>query len=292
MAEVEPITGRYIHLRIDNSDYRVYFEESGQGIPVICGHTAGSDSRQWRHVLCDEYLQKNFRLIAFDLPGHGKSFPKDGWWMEEYRLRRDFYVKVILALAKGLKLTRPVFMGCSMGGNICPHLAILYPGFFRALIAVEASDYSGQVEGAKKGEDYSYDWFYHPHVHGGDASATSIYSLMAPQSPEKFKRETWWCYSQSAPGIFRGDLLFWGEEHDVRESASSIDTAKTLFYVFNGEYDWSTPPEHGKRLASRIKGAKHIVMKNVGHFPMSENPEEFKKYLHPVMDEILAKSKQ
>ncbi|MEM3804181.1 MAG: hypothetical protein QXX17_07195, partial [Conexivisphaerales archaeon] len=76
MAEVEPITGRYIHLRIDNSDYRVYFEESGQGIPVICGHTAGSDSRQWRHVLCDEYLQKNFRLIAFDLPGHGKSFPK------------------------------------------------------------------------------------------------------------------------------------------------------------------------------------------------------------------------
>jgi alpha/beta hydrolase fold. len=65
-----------------------------------------------------------------------------------------------------------------------------------------------------------------------------------------------------------------------------IDTSKTAFYVFNGEYDLSTPPEHGRRLVATIKGAKHIVMKDVGHFPMSENPEEFKKYLHPVMDEI------
>ncbi|MEM0075354.1 MAG: alpha/beta hydrolase [Conexivisphaerales archaeon] len=268
MSKIESITGHYIQLQVDGSDYRIYFEEAGQGIPVICGHTAGSDSRQWRHVLVDEYLQQNFRIIAFDLPGHGKSFPKDGWWREEYVLKRDFYVSMIYSFAKALKLERPIFMGCSMGGNICPHSAISYPGFFRALIAVEASDYSGQVEGAAKGEDYSYDWFYHPHVHGGDASATSIYSLMAPNSPENFKRETWWCYSQSAPRIFRGDLLFWGQEHDVRESTSLIDTTKTAFYVFNGEYDWSTPPAHGARLVARIRGAKHVVMKDVGHFPM------------------------
>jgi pimeloyl-ACP methyl ester carboxylesterase len=29
-----------------------------------------------------------------------------------------------------------------------------------------------------------------------------------------------------------------------------------------------------------------IKMKNVGHFPMSENPEEFLKYLHPVLEKI------
>jgi pimeloyl-ACP methyl ester carboxylesterase len=240
-------------------------------------------------VLLDTEIRRDFRVVAFDLPAHGKSFPKVGWWKEEYVLREDFYVELIMAFARALELERPVFMGCSMGGNICPHLAINYPNFFRALIAVEASDYSGQVEGAPKGEDYSYDWFYNPHVHGGDSAATSIYSLMAPQSPEKFKRETWWCYSQSAPGVFRGDLLFWGQEHDVRDSAKSIDTNKTGFYVFNGEYDWSTPPEHGARLVARIKGAKHIVMKDVGHFPMSENPQEFLKYLKPVLNEIKAK---
>jgi len=27
-------------------------------------------------------------------------------------------------------------------------------------------------------------------------------------------------------------------------------------------------------------------MKEIGHFPMSENPEQFRKYLVPVLDEI------
>jgi hypothetical protein len=27
-------------------------------------------------------------------------------------------------------------------------------------------------------------------------------------------------------------------------------------------------------------------MKNLGHFPMSENPEAFLDYLHPVLEEI------
>lgn len=287
MGEIEPISGHYINMEINSRNYRIYYEEAGTGsIPIICGHTAGSDSRQWRHVLADPNLQKDFRIIAFDLPGHGKSFPGDEWWKEEYLLAENFYENAIVALSKELKLERPVFMGCSMGGNITPHLALDFPGYFKSLIAVEASDYSGQVEGASKENDYSYEWMYNPSVHGGDAAATSIYSLMSPTSPEKFKRETWWGYSQSGPGIFRGDLLFWGRDHDVRKSASDIDTSKTSFYIFNGEYDWSTPPEHGARLAAKIKGSKHIVMKNVGHFPMSENPEEFKKYLYPVLEEI------
>jgi len=29
-----------------------------------------------------------------------------------------------------------------------------------------------------------------------------------------------------------------------------------------------------------------IKMKNVSQFPMSENPEEFLKYLHPVLEKI------
>ena len=34
------------------------------------------------------------------------------------------------------------------------------------------------------------------------------------------------------------------------------------------------------------KGARFVSMKNLGHFPMSENPEAFLGYLRPVLDEI------
>ncbi|HET7298603.1 MAG TPA: alpha/beta hydrolase, partial [Burkholderiales bacterium] len=44
--KLEQIVGRYAH--IDNC--RIYFEEAGSGIPLLCLHTAGSDGRQWRAV--------------------------------------------------------------------------------------------------------------------------------------------------------------------------------------------------------------------------------------------------
>ena len=64
---IEPIVGRYVHVDIDGEMYRIYFEESGTGIPLVCLHTAGSDARQWRHLLADREFARNFRIIAFDM---------------------------------------------------------------------------------------------------------------------------------------------------------------------------------------------------------------------------------
>jgi hypothetical protein len=47
MAKFEAAIGRYVWLEIQGVEYRVYFEEAGQGIPLICQHTAGSDGKQW-----------------------------------------------------------------------------------------------------------------------------------------------------------------------------------------------------------------------------------------------------
>ncbi|MGH7896337.1 MAG: alpha/beta fold hydrolase, partial [Candidatus Binatia bacterium] len=73
MSRFAEITGRYLYLTADGVEYRVYFEEAGRGIPMILQHTAGSDGRQWRHLLEDEEITARFRLIAHDLPYHGKS---------------------------------------------------------------------------------------------------------------------------------------------------------------------------------------------------------------------------
>jgi len=44
MATFEAITGRYAAV----GEHRIFFEEAGKGIPLLCLHTAGVDSRQWR----------------------------------------------------------------------------------------------------------------------------------------------------------------------------------------------------------------------------------------------------
>ena len=44
-AAIEPITGRYVTVTLEGIPHRIYFEEAGQGQPLLCLHTAGSDSR-------------------------------------------------------------------------------------------------------------------------------------------------------------------------------------------------------------------------------------------------------
>jgi pimeloyl-ACP methyl ester carboxylesterase len=56
--------------------------------------------------------------------------------------------------------------------------------------------------------------------------------------------------------------------------------------MLNAEYDYSCTPEDSKRTADKIPGAKLTIMKDVGHFPMSENPVKFREYILPVLKEI------
>ena len=84
--EFEDIIGRYININVDDENYRIYVEEAGKGIPLLCLHTAGSDGRQFRHILNDKEITKNYRVIAFDLPWHGKSNPPEGYELKDYKL--------------------------------------------------------------------------------------------------------------------------------------------------------------------------------------------------------------
>ena len=75
MTKFAKIDCGYLYVTVEGTEYRVYIEQAGSGIPVLCQHTAGTDARQWRHLLEDEELTKDFRFIAWDLPYHGKSLP-------------------------------------------------------------------------------------------------------------------------------------------------------------------------------------------------------------------------
>jgi pimeloyl-ACP methyl ester carboxylesterase len=275
---IEPIVGRYIRVSIMGEECRVYFEEAGQGIPLLCLHTAGADNRQFRHLMCDEEVTKAFRVIAFDLPWHGKSYPPVGWEKREYRLTTERYVTSIRAFSAAMDLDRPVAMGCSIGGRIILELARGYGSEFRALIGMEASDFQQPW--------YDTSWLHRSDVHGGEVCAALVSGLVAPQSPDEHRYETLWQYMQGGPGIFKGDLYFYRVDSDLRGKLGSISTGLCPLYLLTGEYDFSCTAADTLRTANSIPGAKVTIMKEVGHFPMSENPAQFRKYILPVLDDI------
>ena len=277
-GHIEPITGKYVHVDIMGEPCRVYFEENGQGIPLVCLHTAGSDNRQFRHLLCDPDITRKYRVIAFDMPWHGKSYPPVGFQNKDYELTTERYVQTIRAFCSALGLDKPVVMGCSIGGRIVLQLAHAHGDEFRALIGLEGADHQSPW--------YDTSWLNRPDVHGGEVCAALVSGLVAPQSPDEYRHETLWQYQQGGPGIFKGDLYFYRVDSDLRGKLGGINTQRTPLYLLTGEYDYSCSPEDTVRTAQSIPGAKVTVMKEVGHFPMSENPEQFKKYIDPVLQEI------
>ena len=116
-VEFEPIVGRYLSMDVAGRMCRMYVEEAGSGIPVLCLHTAGADSRQYRHIMLDPEITQHFRVIAFDMPWHGKSFPPRGYEVEEYRLTADTYTEAILAVASAGNLNYRLLTNRSSSGE-------------------------------------------------------------------------------------------------------------------------------------------------------------------------------
>src|SRR2546428_13261610 len=135
---IEPIVGRYAHISLDGRAHRIYYEEAGAGIPLFGLPTAGSDGRQWRAVLNDPEILRHWRVIAFDMPWHGKSSPPEGWQREDYRLTTDSYTSMIMTIAQALGLERPVVMGCSIGGPVLLHPSRPHPRALRAPVRLAA----------------------------------------------------------------------------------------------------------------------------------------------------------
>jgi pimeloyl-ACP methyl ester carboxylesterase len=277
MPEFDPITGRYAYLEVTGARNRVYFEEAGEGRPLLCLHTAGADSRQWRHLLCDAEVTGGWRVLAFDMPYHGRSTPPTGWWEKEYLLTTEAYVRTVMAFVRTLDLEQPVVLGCSMGGTVVLELASRYPAEVSAVIGLEA---------ASKIEGRFSDWTVMPDVDGSVVAASWTYGLMAPQSPEAARREVWWTYAQGGPGVYRGDTYFYSVDWDLRGREEKIDTAACPVYLLTGEYDHACTPEETAATAAAIPGARFTRMRGIGHFPMAENYPRFREHLLPILREL------
>ena len=277
--------GRYVHIDIGGQDYRIYYEEAGSGIPLVLHHTAGSNGVQWRHLFEMKEITDHFRLIAYDLPYHGKSIPPVGknWWEEQYKLTGDFVRGLALGMVDALKLENPVFMGCSVGGVLALDLAYHHPGVFQHVISVE-----GALKVMNDTDDFAHRAFWHPQV-SNEFKGRAMHAMTSPTAPEAYRRETIQGYQAGWPQAFLGDLHYYTHDYDLSMKAGEIDTSKTGVTILNGEYDLSGAIELGEVAAMLIKGSEHIPMDGLGHFPMSEDPVAFKKYVLPVLDRLRSK---
>lgn len=196
MSQIE---GRYHRLVLPEGAAEIYVERAGSGRPILFLHTAGADSRQFHGQLADVALAAEWRLIAPDMPLHGRSMPPEGWHGEPYRLSGARYLGWCAAIIEQVIGEKAIVAGGSMGAALALLLAAERPDLVAGVIAIEPPFRS-------KGRRNPYQ--HHVGVHAGLHNAAFVRGLMSPTSPLDSRRRAAWIYSQGAPEIYAGDLAF------------------------------------------------------------------------------------
>ena len=105
-------------------------DDTGSGFPLVLVHGLGLDRAMWAAQA--SALGRNYRVIAYDILGHGESAKPAG----PYRL--DMFTDQLAALTDGLGLDRFALAGFSLGGLIALAFALTRPGRVAALVVVSA----------------------------------------------------------------------------------------------------------------------------------------------------------
>jgi pimeloyl-ACP methyl ester carboxylesterase len=108
--------------------YLEWGQPSAQTVVMLHGFT--SHGHCW-DFLADSLCEK-YRIVAFDLPGHGDS----GWSRKGYTV--DVYRKELFDCWKELGLKKCTLLGMSLGGMIAMDFASRYPDLIEKLIIVDA----------------------------------------------------------------------------------------------------------------------------------------------------------
>jgi pimeloyl-ACP methyl ester carboxylesterase len=107
---------------------KLYFEEAGQGHPVIFAHEFAGDHRSWEHQM--RRFSRDYHCIAFSAVGYPPSDVPDDESLYDYRHQ----VENIAAVMRHLGLAKAHIVGLSMGAYSALQFGVLHPEMASALV--------------------------------------------------------------------------------------------------------------------------------------------------------------
>jgi 3-oxoadipate enol-lactonase len=112
---------------VTSENVRLYYEEVGQGAPIVFVHEFAGDHRSWDPQLRE--FGKRYRCIAYAARGYTPSdVPEDANAYSYLNVMRD-----CVAVLDHLKIERAHLVGLSMGGYTSLQVALNHPARVRSL---------------------------------------------------------------------------------------------------------------------------------------------------------------
>lgn len=234
----------------DVNGIQVYYAVYGEGNPVILLHGGLGHSDVWGNQVPE--LAKTHQVITMDSRGHGRSTRND----ERYTY--ELMASDVLALMDFLQINKASLIGWSDGGIIGLVMAINNPERLERVFAFGAnSDPSGLTS------DIGDDAVFNQYIENAGADYAKLSS-----TPDDYE------------GFLNAIGEMWATEPNITEQLKNITIPVT---IADGEYDEAITREHTEMMATEIPGAKLVILPNVSHFAMWQNPAEFNAALETFL---------
>lgn len=236
---------------------RQHYKEAGSGEPLILIHTNGASAWQYAEVF--PLLWTRFRVIAWDMPGHGDSDPITRHYSVED------YADALNGFMEALGLPAAHVSGCSIGGSICVAFAARYAQRTRSTVIVETPFRTDAEWGAN--------W---AHVEANFGLPTQTDKQMGERVAKVDEaRLVRWNIDRNKAGARTMVAVMWAiRGFDVGRAAKAIHVPAMILYGRRG------PTIAGQERFQAA--AAHIpiqVMEGSGHFPMFDEPAAFAEIL-------------
>lgn len=236
-------------------NYRVV----GQGEPLICIHGVGSYLEAWEGVA--ERLSDRFRILTFDLRGHGRSSKVRG------RYEIDDFVGDVLALADHAGFDSFNLAGFSLGGLIAQRIALTHQRRIRRLVLLatvagrteeERERVEARLAALQAGDRGShYDaslsrWLTEGFQAENPELITKLRQRNAENDPE--------CYAAAYRVLAQTDF------------GGLLDQIRVPVLIATGEEDAGSNPRMALYMHERITGSKLHILPGLRHSILTEAP--------------------
>ena len=247
---------------IENDGVRIFFEERGDGPPIVLGHSFLCSGEMWAAQVGP--LAERFRVINVDHRGHGRSGPATRGF-EIYDMVDD-----VVAVLDELNIEQATWCGLSIGGMVAMRAACAVPDRVRALILLDT--HSGKERAHKKVKYWALNY---------GAQKFGIRRFLPGILPLMFGETT----RRENPNL----VAEWGRHFEAVHLPSISTTLGALIrrdsvldrlrdveipaLVIVGDEDVSLPPPYSEEIAAAIPQASLKIIHEAGHLSALEQPE-------------------
>tara|TARA_S200000501_G_scaffold148067_1_gene139700 strand:- start:291 stop:1097 length:807 start_codon:yes stop_codon:yes gene_type:complete len=243
---------------------------------VILVHGLGMNHEMWNAQIKE--LSKNYRVVAYDLIGHGQSLDPVG------NIDLNLFSNQVLEIADNLKITQFGLIGFSLGGMIVRKFAIQYSNKLWALGILNSPYKRDEKATMLVQKRVNQVRKFGPEVTVNDAIERWFSKNFQQKNPDFIKLVQSWILSNNKVVYSKIYQLLVDGVQELQGLKIPIDCPSI---VMTGDHDFGNSPEMSERIASQIKNSKLVILKGLKHMALAEDPTQVNKILLKFLSDAL-----